>query len=404
MSASLDKQRLLAEFQEFKAQLHPSDVAGKKQDDPVAGPAISVGAQRDSSKGAVQLRDRQSTQLWSDAPHAPEHKEPPAGKGFFYGAFAAIEGGLLGVPQSDAEPAWLDAVSPNAIRLSKDDPKQWLQEFDVVASRDVGAGEQDFRSRRSPLLVAAALIIIVGIAGLGAGLGWRSESSSPETAASVVNKELALPQSNGTADAYGTIAPGAPNPDSSQAALVIGAEQPVDGSQSSKENSPIVPRADNGIGSEAQRAAKTPALARPLEPEQVRNASTQTDAGALSRSDAPTQAKKKPAAESRPPSSATASTPKKAATRVLTAPKPAADAKASDRTRPAQAARTGKDRAPESAAAVDPQSAIDPQVGTPLPQPAPPTLANGALSFARRAAASVTGVIEDLGRFATGSH
>ena len=406
MSVSKEKRRLMAEFEDFKKHQRYSQTTNQTENDPLAELARLLDRQKDPYKDVLEPRGQRPVQPRHDGWEQTEREEPLTRERILNGDFVATEAGSL-----DAN----------------EESKHHRYDDDAMISYHVGAVDDRVRRRR-PLAVLAAIIIIVGLAGLTASLvSWSEATNGAGTELAKLQSEMTNRADVPTEDA--SIPSSSP-----PAANVNTAEQPVDSSQAQEKTlSTDALRGDDSVpGTEAavlpapvdasqaqekrteeaavvpgpsaqtQKQTEPTGAAASLEPNKVRTVPPPPD-GALRSNDTPPQATAtvEPPPMS-PPATATSASRQEMATRVKTINKPATPAKLSHQNQHAPIAHKAKVRAAK-VVNTGPGPVANSRAEAPAPQSTPAPASSGPFAFIERAADSLTGVVKDWGQTATGS-
>ena len=333
MSVSLEKRRLMAEFEDFKKHQRDSQTTNQTEHDPLAELARLLDRQKDPYKDILEPRGQRPVEPRHDGWEQTEREEPLRRERILNGDFVATEAG-----SQDAN----------------DESKHQRDDDDAMVSHHLGAVDDRVRRRR-PLAVLATIIIIVGLAGLTASLvSWSEAINWAETESDKLQSEMTNRADVPTQDA--SIPSPSPQP-SSPAANVNTAEQPVDASQA-QEKTPSTnalrgddsaPLAEAAVvpapSAQTQKQVEPIGAAAPLEPNKARTVLSPPD-GTLLSNDPPPQATTR--VEPPPMSQSAAATPasrQEMATHVKTIDKPATPAKLSHQSRYAPIAHKAKVRA-----------------------------------------------------------
>ena len=419
MSVSIERRRLMVEFEDFKRHQRGSQTTNQTEHDPLAELARLHDRQKDPYKDILEPRGQRPVEPRHDGWEQTELDEPLTREGIINGDFVAREAG-----SQDA----------------KDESKHQRDDDHAMVSHHPGAVDDRVR-RRGPLAVLAAIIIIVGLVGLTASLvSWSEATNWAETELDKLQSEMTnradVPTQNASIPSL------SPQP-SSPAANVITAEQPVDASQAQEktpstnnalrgdDNVPVteaavdpapveasqaeektastnalrgsvsVPLTEGAVvpapSAQTQKQAEPIGAAAPLESNKVRTMSLRPD-------DPPPQATTTvgPPPMS-PPAAATPASKQEMATRIETVDKSATPAKLSHRSQHTPIAHKAKLRAATKVVNTGPGQVANFRTEAPALQTTPAPASSGPFSFIERAADSLTGVVKDWGRIATGS-
>src|SRR5262245_23896618 len=166
MNRPVTKRRPMIDMAEFERRLRQS--SGNQTDDgPLAELARVISGQKEPVQRVAEPQSQSSTEARQDATSLPEAQNT-------------------------------EAVEPDALQ-SLDDDK--------IGCRDSGAVNEKIASRRSLYIMIVAAIIVAGIIGVGASVGYRSSASPPP--------EIALLSENGPAEPQQTNGSDVPTPDTS---------------------------------------------------------------------------------------------------------------------------------------------------------------------------------------------
>lgn len=370
MSVSEEKRRLMAEFDDLKKHLRGSPTTNHGENDPLAELARVLDEQKDY-KSVLEPRGQRSAETREDARDPTERKALPTRKRIL-SDFAAIE--------APSEPATSNAILRGAMS------EHLRHADDTTLSRHADIADQHVRPQRSRYLMAA--IIIVGVAGLAASLAvWSGALTPREPAAIRIEAELPKRQPERTTGAE-VPAQDASSLDPSPAALGDNAEQPADALHAQEKAPPTdAGRDDRGPATDAASVAAPPAQAHPeaepqgaaapLEPEETQTMAVQPD-GPAAPHDTPPQAPLSPPAAIRSGGHG----------QHVQAVKPA---------------RAKAVKAKPEQVFIPAEAPAPPPAPTAAPSPAPVPATNRPFAFFHSAVDSLTGVVEDLGRLATGS-
>jgi cell division protein FtsN len=270
MNTPVTKRRPMIDMEEFERRLRQS--SGNQTDDgPLAELARVISGQKEPVQRVAEPQSQSSTEARQEATSSPEAQNT-------------------------------EAEEPDALQ-SLDDDK--------MACRDSGAVNEKIPSRRSLCITIVAAIIVAGIIGLVASVGYRKSASPPP--------EIALLSEIGPTEPQQTNRSDVPTPDTS----ILGrAPQPSPTAVNNVEQQPVAPSRPRETVPAAEVAASPEQIETPvqppsqtasIEPEKMNTASVEQHA-AIS-SDMPPRAKPKvvPVPAPRPASLAKVPTPKTAA-------------------------------------------------------------------------------------------
>jgi hypothetical protein len=270
------------------------------------------------------------------------------------------------------------AATSNTLPNSTNDLKAPRHKAKAAASDPVGIANETAASRRS--LHVRMGVVIVGLAGLGAGMAfWNNASSLLGASAIKARTESAERPSQGVTRVDAP-ARDAATFDPSPAAPAAGHEQPFAASQPrAKTPSAIAPRGEGELTNQTASAPVPPAptqtqaepvgIAASPKPKKAETLSAAPLIGGIHPSDVPPPAAATPLPRYSPAAAAPPSRPKTAAQPPKTA-KPAVAAKLNDRGHPERIVKPAQTTAPETVA--KPDSAQPPIAEAPAPKPAAP--------------------------------
>jgi hypothetical protein len=269
MHKPVTKRRPMIDMEEFERRLRQS--SGNQTDaDPLAELARLIGGQRDLVQGVAEPQGQSSTEARQVATPSPEAQET-------------------------------QAQEPDALQSLGDD-KLACQNSDTLNEKTV--------SRRSVYIMIIAAIIIVGVVGIGASVGYRSGASPPPVAIISENgpakPHLEKTNRSDVPALDASILGAAPQP--SPLTAVNNVAQPVDPQPPETMPAAEIAASPEQLDTQVQRSKQT----APLEPEKMTTASVERQ-DALISSDLPRQARAKTVPLPTPRPAATAKTPKTAA-------------------------------------------------------------------------------------------
>jgi hypothetical protein len=247
MNRAVTKRHPMIDMQEFERRLRQSS-GNQTDDDPLAELARVISGQKEPVQRVAEPQSERSTEARQKAMSLPEAQKT-------------------------------EAAEPDALQ-SLDNHK--------IACRDSGAVNEKIASRRSLYIMIVAAIIVAGVIGVGASVGYRSSASPPP--------EIALLSENGPAEPQQTNRSDVPTPDTSilgrapqpSPTAVNNVEQPLDPSPP-RETGPAAEVAASLERIETQ--AQPPSQTAFIEPEKMNTASVEQQD--VSSSDMPSRAKPK---------------------------------------------------------------------------------------------------------------
>src|SRR5262249_14194074 len=272
MNRPVTKRRPMIDMAEVERRLRQSS-RNQTDDEPLAGLGPGMSGEKEPVQRAAEPQNQSSTEARQEATSSPEAQKT-------------------------------EAEEPDALQ-SLDDER--------MACRDSGAVNEKIATRRSPYIMIVAAIIIVGIIGVGASVGYRSSASPPSGIALLSENGPAQPQLEKTnrsdvptpnTSILGT----APQP--SPVTAPNNVEQPVGPSQPRE----TVPPAEVAASPEQiETQVQPPSQTASIEPEKMNTASIEQQD--VSASDMLSRAKPKvvPLPVPRPAALAKVPTPKTAA-------------------------------------------------------------------------------------------
>ena len=195
MNAPLENRDLMAGLEEFEKHLLHSGVTTQSEDDPIAKFVPLLAQQEGSRDSVVEPR----------GPHplrAGRRGEDSSNPDILDKLEVLMQADRVAIETEakDARPRTTTAAASNAHANSTDELKAPRHKAKAVVSDPVGVADERATSRRS--LYATAGIVMVGLAGLGAGMAfWKNASNPPDF--STINAEtgLAKPPSQGATSA-----------------------------------------------------------------------------------------------------------------------------------------------------------------------------------------------------------
>ncbi len=404
MNAFLDKRDFMAELEEFEKHLLRSGVTTQSKDGALSNIPPLVARREDACQSVVEPQGPRPVEARRNdgdpAKSESLHKLEPVQRA----DFAAPEAELKRARRHAAWAEPLGGVTSNALPSLTDELKSQRHRAETVVSDPVGVADERATSRRSLYVMAG--IVVVGLAGLGAGIAFWNDASTINAAA-----ELAKPPSEGatSADIPARQASMLDSSVSPPPATSGGdAAQPVDASRQQAETPPAIARHDETGLAHQTVGAPAPPIATQMqkkpvgivalpEPKKSETASAFPPDVALRPSDVPVQAAAVPLPLRTPVAVAPASTPK-TAPRARKAPKPSVAAKSGDPRQPGRIAKPAKATVPEKVA--QPGSTQPPitQNEAPAPKPAAAPESSGAFAYVQRAqqaVGSLAGVVKN---------
>jgi hypothetical protein len=247
MNTHVTKRRPMIDMEEFERRLRQS--SGNQTDDgPLAELTRVISGQKEPVQSVAEPQSQSSTEARQEATSSPDAKNT-------------------------------EAEEPDALQ-SLDDDK--------IACRDSGAVNEKIASRRSLYITIVAAIIVAGIIGVVASVGYRKSASPPP--------EIALLSENGPAEPQQTNRSDVPTPDASilggapqpSPTAVNNVAQPVDPSRPRE----TVPAAEVAASTEQiETQEQPPSQTASIEPEKMNTASVEQHATISS--DMPPRAKPK---------------------------------------------------------------------------------------------------------------
>ena len=396
MSVALEKSRLMAMLEELERNIKRSRAINQRESGPLVEMArLNVGRE-DRYQIIFEPKSLFSAETHMDAEGPTRREHPHARECIVNGDFATTQAGL-----------------PS----TKEEQKYYGYADDTMDSYHGGMADEVVRARRPLYLFAATIIVIAGLAGLTANLiSWTGAPNPSETAMTKTETELVklraetatsadVPTQNVRLVGPSTVTP------------VNNAEQTVDATRAQeKAPSTVSLREDSGFATEAaavpappaqaQKQAEPHGIAAPSEPEKIWAVTIRPD-GTLLSNDAPPptiMATVAPSATSALAAAPPASRPDMA-TRVNTAPEPAAPAKLGDQSQSQNTpiAHKPKARAAATVRKAKPAPIADAQAKTRARQSTPAPASDGPLAFIQRAVDSFTGAVNNSGRIDTDS-
>jgi hypothetical protein len=389
MSEAIEKRRQSLEFEDFKKHQRGSQSRKEIENGLLAELARLVDRQKDPNKDTLELQSQRSAETCAAQWEHAERGDLRPRERILKGDFASIE-------------AW-------SLRTNEESEHQGRD--DALVSKLLGDVDEGVRWRR-PLFVMAA-IIIVGVAGLTASfVSWSDASSWAETELAKLQSETTTRADvSSTQDDSISSPPAQPSP----AAIANNVERSVDVSQAQeKTTSTTALRGEDNVpvteaavvpapSAQMQKQAQPSGAAASLDSTEMRTATIRPDDTSLRNDARPqTTATVEPPPASQPAARAPASKPEMA-TRVKTAPKPPAPVKLGDQSQRVPITNKAKVRAAATVDTTRPTQVADAQAETSASQPSPAPRSSGPLAFIQRATDSITGVVKNWGRIATGS-
>jgi hypothetical protein len=301
------ERRLLIDMEEFERRLRQS--SGNQTDgDPLAELARVISGQKEPVQGVAEPQSQSSTEAWQVATPSPEAQE------------------------TEEEP---DALQ------SLDDDK--------MACQDSGTVKEKIGSRRSLYIMIMAAIIVVGMVGVGASVGYRSGGASPPPEIATISEngptkpQLEKTNRSDVPTTDASILGAAPQP--SPVTAVNNVAQPL--APQPRETMPAseIAASPEQLETQVEPSRQT----APVEPEKMNTASVERQ-DALISSDMPPQV-----SSDMPPQAIAKIVP-------LPVPRPAALAKPST-------PKTAKPKGPASTVTTHPMQATDSRGGGPEPDP-----------------------------------
>ena len=396
MSVALEKSRLMAMLEELERNIKRSRAINQRESGPLVEMARLVVGREDRYQIIFEPKSLFSAETHMDAEGPTRREHPHARECIVNGDFATTQAGL-----------------PS----TKEEQKYYGYADDTMDSYHGGMADEVVRARRPLYLFAATIIVIAGLAGLTANLiSWTGAPNPSETAMTKTETELVklraetatsadVPTQNVRLVGPSTVTP------------VNNAEQTVDATRAQeKAPSTVSLREDSGFATEAaavpappaqaQKQAEPHGIAAPSEPEKIWAVTIRPD-GTLLSNDAPPptiMAIVAPSATSALAAAPPASRPDMA-TRVNTAPEPAAPAKLGDQSQSQNTpiAHKPKARAAATVRKAKPAPIADAQAKRRARQSTPAPASDGPLAFIQRAVDSFTGAVNNSGRIDTDS-
>ena len=385
MNAPLENRDLVAGVEEFgKHSLHEG-VTTQSKDDPIAQLARLLAQREGSCDPVVEPRGPLPLKAGRKGEGSWDRDSLDKFEALLRSDCAAIETEVKDAgPRTTKAASWKAATS-NALPNSTDELKTPGHKAKAVVSDPVGVangGAALQRSlyvrvgRRSPYVRVG--VIIVGLAGLGAGIAfWNNASSLHGASAIKPETELTKQLSLGTTK-VDTPAQDAAKVDPSPATPAGDLERSVGASQPQAQTpSTIAPRGEGELANQTASAPVPPTAtqlqAEPVgisaspEPKKAETLLTAPLIGETHPSDVPPRPTSKLLSPQSPAAVAPPSTPKTAARTPKTA-KPSVAAKLNNRSHPEQIVKPPKTIAPETVA--KPYSTHPPIVETEAPKPA----------------------------------
>lgn len=378
MSVALEKSRATAMLEELDRNIKRSRPITQRESGPLVEMARLVVGREDRYQMIFEPKSLFSaeTHMAAEGPTRREH--PHARECIVNADFATTQ-------------AWLPST--------KEEQKHYGYADDTMDSYQGGIADEVVSARRPVYLFAATIIVIAGLAGLTANLiSWTGAPNPSETAMTKTETELVKLRAETATSAdvpTQNVRLVGPSTQSSTVAPVNNAEQTVDAARAQeKAPSTVSLREDSGFATEAaavpappaqaQKQAEPHGMATPSEPEKIWAVTIRPD-GTLLSNDAPPPTVG-PSATSAPPAAPPASRPDMA-TRVNTAPEPAASAKLGDQSQGQNTPIAHKPKA-RSAATVrkaKPAQIADARAKTRARQSTPAPAPDGPLAFIQRA-------------------
>jgi hypothetical protein len=396
MSVALEKSRLMAMLEELERNIKRSRAINQRESGPLVEMARLVVGREDRYQIIFEPKSLFSAETHMDAEGPTRREHPHARECIVNGDFATTQAGL-----------------PS----TKEEQKYYGYADDTMDSYHGGMADEVVRARRPLYLFAATIIVIAGLAGLTVNLiSWTGAPNPSETAMTKTETELVklraetatsadVPTQNVRLVGPSTVTP------------VNNAEQTVDATRAQeKAPSTVSLREDSGFATEAaavpappaqaQKQAEPHGIAAPSEPEKIWAVTIRPD-GTLLSNDAPPptiMATVAPSATSALAAAPPASRPDMA-TRVNTAPEPAAPAKLGDQSQSQNTpiAHKPKARAAATSRKAKPAPIADARAKTRARQSTPAPASDGPLAFIQRAVDSFTGAVNNSGRIDTDS-
>jgi hypothetical protein len=386
MNAPLENRDLVAGVEEFgKHSLHEG-VTTQSKDDPIAQLARLLAQREGSCDPVVEPQGPLSLKAGRKGEGSWDRDSLDKFEALLRSDCAAIETEVKDArPRTTKAASWKAAAS-NALPNSTDELKTPRHKAKAVVSDPLGVangGAALQRSlyvrvgRRSPYVRVG--VIIVGLAGLGAGIAfWNNASSLHGASAIKPETELTKRLSLGTTK-VDTPAQDAAKVDRSPATPAGDLERSVGASQpQAQTSSTIAPRGEGELANQTASAPVPPTAtqlqAEPVgitaspEPKKAETFLTAPLTGAFHPSDMPPRATATFLSPQSPAAVAPPSTPKTAARTPKTA-KPSVAAKLNNRSHPEQIVKPPKTTAPETVA--KPDSTHPPIAETEAPAPKP---------------------------------
>ena len=400
MSVALEKSRAMAMLEELDRNIKRSRAITQRESGPLVEMARLGVGREDRYQMIFEPKSLFSAETHMDAEGPTRREHPHARECIVNADFATTQAGLPSTKEEQKYCGYAD---------------------DTMDSYHGGIADEVVRARRPLYLFAATIIVIAGLAGLTANLiSWTGAPNRSETAMTKTETELVkLPAETATSADVPTqnVRLVGPSTQSSTVALVNNAEQTVDATRAQeKAPSTVSLREDSGFATEAaavpappaqaQKQAEPHGMAAPSEPEKIWAVTIRPD-GTLLSNDAPPptiMATVAPSATSALAAAPPASRPDMA-TRVNTAPEPAAPAKLGDQSQGQNTpiAHKPKARAAATVRKAKPAPIADAQAKTRARQSTPAPASDGPLAFIQRAVDSFTGAVNNSGRIDTNS-
>ena len=396
MSVALEKSRATAMLEELDRNIKRSRAITQRESGPLVEMARLVVGREDRYQMIFEPKSLFSAETHMDAEGPTRRERPHARECIVNADFATTQAGLPSTKEEQKYCGYAD---------------------DTMDSYHGGIADEVVRARRPLYLFAATIIVIAGLAGLTANLiSWTGAPNRSETAMTKTETELVkLPAETATSADVPTqnVRLVGPSTQSSTVAPVNNAEQTVDATRAQeKAPSTVSLREDSGFATEAaavpappaqaQKQAEPHGMAAPAEPEKIWTVTIRPD-GTLLSNDAPPPTVG-PSATSALAAAPPASRPDMA-TRVNTAPEPAAPAKLGDQSQGQNTpiAHKPKARAAATVRKAKPAPIADARAKTRARQSTPAPASDGPLAFIQRAVDSFTGAVNNSGRIDTNS-
>jgi hypothetical protein len=374
MDAPLEKQGLMAALEEFQKHSLHEGVSTQSKDDPIVKFARLVARQEGSRDSAVEPRGLHPLKAGRKGEGSWDHDSVDTFEALPRTGCAAIETEVKDARARTTKAASSKTATSNALPNSSDELKAPRHKAKAVVSNPISVANGVAASRRS--LHARAGIVIVGLAGLGAGVAfWNNAFSLVGASASKTQTEWAK-QPSQSASSLDTPAQDAAMVDPSPAAPASDHEQPFTAWQL---RPTIASPGDGGLANQTASAPAPPTRTQmriePVgvtaspEPKKAEALLAAPPNGAIHRSNVPQRAAAK--LLSRQGAAALEPSPgPKTAARTLKTAKPSVAAKLNNRNHPEQIVKPPETIAPETVAKPDSTQPPIAETEAPAPKPA----------------------------------